>query len=215
MKHKSQSLQEAKHESERQQSHTESSTHGCFIHLRNQFLCKEHQVVFRTKIKMRCMLLLFLKVLFFFFFLFSWIDNKQLFVVGRSPRQGPGPCSTCIPTWKKIWWASAPGRPQPPKQPGPPPQADRAHPGYRKAGNIGVIADFSLGRLSHPLILFYSHQVIGRFQWGWICAAPGNSLCGGFTCSFLECKASTRLCALEEGNTAQAALSSLLPQFHF
>lgn len=160
---------------------------------------------------MRCMLLLFLRVLFFF--LFSWIDNKQLFVVGRSPRQGPGPCSTCCCTnMEENLMSPCPRETTTSPAARTPPQADRAYPGYRKAGNIRVVADFNLGRLSHPLILFYLHQVLGRFR---VCATPGNSLCGGFTCSFLECKASMRLRALEEGNTAQAALSSLLPQFHF
>lgn len=133
MKHKSQSLQEAKHESERQQSHTESSTHGCFIHLRNQFLCNEHQVVFRTKIKMRCMLLLFSKVFFFFF---SWIDNKQLFVVGRSPRQGPGPRSTCCCTdMEENLMSPCPRETTTSPAARTPPQADSTHPRYRKAGN--------------------------------------------------------------------------------
>lgn len=57
-----------------------------------------------------------------FFVLFSspWIDTKQIFLVEGSPRQEQVPAAlAAVPLWKKIWWAPAPRRAQPPQQPEP------------------------------------------------------------------------------------------------
>lgn len=166
---------------------------------------------------MRCMLLLFSKVLLFFFLppSFSWIDNKQLFVVARSPRQGPGPCGTCCCTnMEENLMSPCPRETTASQQPGSHHKQTEHTQGTAKQG-ISTIADFSLGSYLAPdFILLASGrwQILARM---YTCCSR-DPLCGGFTCSFSDCKASAGLCVLEEkGNTAQAALSSLPLQFHF
>lgn len=191
MKHKSRSPQEAEHESEHQQSHTESSTPGCFIHLRNQFFWNEHQATFRTKMKMRCMLLLFSKLFcLLWFFSSPWTDNKQFFVVEESPRQVPAaPCTTT----EENLMSSCPRESTTSPAARTPPRADRADPGHRKAANWSCC---SLGRLSHPQFYFTGVGSLAELsEDGYV--LKGYTLHRGFACSLLDCKPA-RGCTLQE-----------------
>lgn len=94
---------------------------------------------------MRCMLLLFSKVLSFFLGL--TINDSS--VVGRSPRHGPGPCGTC----HCMDTEENPMSPCLRETTAPPAPAHRAHPRTEKQV-IRIVADFSLGRLSHPWFYF-------------------------------------------------------------
>lgn len=148
---------------------------------------------------------------FFFFFLGLTIKDS---VVGRSPRQGPGPCSTCRCTdTEENLMSPCPRETTTSRVARTPPKAHRAHPGTEKQV-IRIVADFSQGRLSHSR--FYFTRIGLRADSSEDgCVLLQEHPHRAFACSFLGCKASRRLRVLGEGNPAQAARSSLLPRFHF
>lgn len=128
---------------------------------------------------------------FFVLFYFSspWIDNKQLFVVEGSLRQDQVSAAlAAVPPQKKICWAPAPGRAQPPRQPGPHHELTEQTQGTEKQVS-GVIAAWA-ACLTPSFILL----ALGDWQ---------NSvrICI-HACSLLDCKASTRLYTTRRGNIA-------------
>lgn len=101
------------------------------------------------------------KSLFWVFFS-PWIDNKQLFVVEGSPRQDQVPAAlAAVPSRKKICWAPAPGRAQPPRQPGPHHEQAEQTQGTEKQVT-GVVAAWA-GCLSPNFILL----ALGHWQ-NWV-----------------------------------------------